>query len=300
MFSFFQKKVEKVEEVNEVDEVDEVDDVDDVKEVEEVEEDVEYTDIIFDDPVAINHNISYYLKDSNKICRFLSSWCFNRKIDQQHKNKIKEEIKSQSKHYLMGSIQVIRDKMNQIRVINGQHRLKAIEEIIREDLDNTFEMKILFECYDLEIQDITNPNEEEQEEIEKIFKTANKSLNMNPEEDHDIFCKKLIQLLCKDPVLGKGIIEVSKSEKVTKGKILKKEMFEMLKENLIIKGSVDHVFLRIKEINKKISLMENKQLFGREKPAKLRLRKLTYAQELGFFLNFDEHYATPHKWLKDI
>ena len=57
MFSFFQKKVK-------------------VEEVEEVEDDIEYTDIIFDDPIAINHNISYYLKDSNKICRFLSSWCF--------------------------------------------------------------------------------------------------------------------------------------------------------------------------------------------------------------------------------
>ena len=201
----------------------------------------------------------------------------------------------------MGSIQVVRDKMNQIRVINGQHRLKAIEEIIREDLDNTFEMKILFECYDLEIKDITDPNEEEQEEIEKLFKTANKSLNMNPEEDHDIFCKKLIQLLCKDPILGKGIIEVSKSEKVTKGKILKKEMFEMLKEHLNIRSeSVDHVLLRIKEMNKKISMMENKELFGRDKPGKDRLRKLTYAQDLGFFLNFDEHYAIPEKWLKDI
>lgn len=282
MFSFFQKKVK-------------------VEEVEEVEDDIEYTDIIFDDPIAINHNISYYLKDSNKICRFLSSWCFNRKIDQQHKNKIKEEIKSQLNHHLMGSIQVVRDKMNQIRVINGQHRLKAIEEIIREDLDNTFEMKILFECYDLEIKDITDPNEEEQEEIEKLFKTANKSLNMNPEEDHDIFCKKLIQLLCKDPILGKGIIEVSKSEKVTKGKILKKEMFEMLKEHLNIRSeSVDHVLLRIKEMNKKISMMENKELFGRDKPGKDRLRKLTYAQDLGFFLNFDEHYAIPEKWLKDI
>ena len=282
MFSFFQKKVK-------------------VEEVEEVEDDIEYTDIIFDDPIAINHNISYYLKDSNKICRFLSSWCFNRKIVQQHKNKIKEEIKSQLNHHLMGSIQVVRDKMNQIRVINGQHRLKAIEEIIREDLDNTFEMKILFECYDLEIKDITDPNEEEQEEIEKLFKTANKSLNMNPEEDHDIFCKKLIQLLCKDPILGKGIIEVSKSEKVTKGKILKKEMFEMLKEHLNIRSeSVDHVLLRIKEMNKKISMMENKELFGRDKPGKDRLRKLTYAQDLGFFLNFDEHYAIPEKWLKDI
>jgi hypothetical protein len=293
MFSFFQKKVEKVEDIEDIEEDEDVD-------VDVGEEKVEYTDIIFDNPIAINHNISYYLKDSNKICRFLSSWCFNRKIDQQHKNKIKEEIKSQSNHHLMGSIQIIRDKMNQIRVINGQHRLKAIEEIIREDLDNTFEMKILFECYDLEIQDITNPNEEEEEEIEKIFKTANKSLNMNPEEDHDIFCKKLIQLLCKDPVLGKGIIEISKSEKATKGKILKKEMFEMLKENLIVKGTVDQIFLRIKEMNKKISLMENKQLFGRDKPAKDRLRKLTYAQELGFFLNFDDYYAKPEKWLKNI
>ena len=288
MFSFFHKKVEEVEEVED----DIEDDIEDEK--------VEYTDIIFDNPIAINHNISYYLKDSNKICRFLSSWCFNRKIDQQHKNKIKEEIKSQSNHHLMGSIQIIRDKINQIRVINGQHRLKAIEEIIREDLDNTFEMKILFECYDLDIKDITNPNEEEEEEIEKIFKTANKSLNMNPEEDHDIFCKKLIQLLCKDPVLGKGIIEISKSEKATKGKILKKELFEMLKENLIVKGTVDQIFLRIKEMNKKISLMENKQLFGRDKPAKDRLRKLTYAQELGFFLNFDDYYEKPEKWLKNI
>lgn len=61
-------------------------------------------------------------------------------------------------------------------------------------------------------------------------------------------------------------------------------MFEMLKEHLITRSeSVDHVLLRIKEMNKKISMMENKELFGRDKPGKDRLRKLTYAQDLGFF-----------------
>ena len=267
-------------------------------EVEEKEVDLSE---IFINPIETQHYISYYFIECRKIGRYLSSWCFNRKIDIEHKEKIKEDLKNQKNYHLMGTIQLIRDLKKQIRVVNGQHRLKAIEEILIDDIENKFNMKIMFELYDLSIKDLCDPSDEEQDLIEEVFKTANKSLAMKFEDNyHDIFCKEVMKNICKDNVLKNGIVD--KDGKVSKSKISKKEFFEKIKEylNCNLGLSSDQVIIRMKEINSQIKMMDNKTLFGRDKPSKDRLRKLEYAHEHGFYLNIDEYYACPEKWLKDI
>ena len=101
-------------------------------------------------------------------------------------------------------------------------------------------------------------------------------------------------------MLKNGIVD--KDGKVSKSKISKKEFFEKIKEylNCNLGLSSDQVIIRMKEINSQIKMMDNKTLFGRDKPSKDRLRKLEYAHEHGFYLNIDEYYACPEKWLKDI
>jgi hypothetical protein len=265
-----------------------------LKDVEELEEEKDLSEI-FINPIESQHHISYYFIECRKIGRYLSSWCFNRKIDIEHKEKIKKDLKNQKNYHLMGTIQLIRDLKKQIRVVNGQHRLKAIEEILIDDIDNKFTMKIMFELYDLSIIDLCDPSDKEQELIEEVFETANKSLAMKFDNNHhDIFCKEIMKKLCKDNVLKNGIVDTD--GKVYKSRISKKEFFEKIKEylNCNLGLSSDQIIIRMKQINSQIKMMDNITLFGRDKPSQ------GFAHEHGFYLNIDDYYACPEKWLKDI
>src|SRR5688572_25911537 len=90
-------------------------------------------DLVFSKPIASqiwnDKLVNYYFLSVKDVAPHLSSWCFNRSINQTHKNSIKTSLISQPAPHLMGTIQIVRDKNNNCRVINGQHRLKAIQEI---------------------------------------------------------------------------------------------------------------------------------------------------------------------------
>ena len=168
---------------------------------------------VFQKPLCVqqwgeNIVVSYYFLSIRDVAPHLSSWCFNRKMADQHKNNIKKDLLSQANPHLLGSIQVIRDKKLNCRIINGQHRLSVIQEIIKEDIDFNFQMNLMFEVYDCNIEDIDDLSDVEMHKnIEAIFKIANNSLNMKPEQDHDILCKHIVIAMMNDPLLKKGIFD---------------------------------------------------------------------------------------------
>ena len=252
---------------------------------------------LFRKPLVKKNDFSCYFISSNHFAKHLQTWCFNRKIDETHKNQIKTELLDQPEPHLMGSIQIIRDVKNQVRVINGQHRLNAIQEIIKEDIENRFEIFCLFEVYDTSISDLTNPTESEQEQIVTRFKKANSSLYMKPEEEHDIFCRKLVDLLSKEEAFKKGIVDTEKS--VHKPRIVKKDLFELFKIHLSVTLSLEQVILRIKQINTHFKTLTDQDFFGSQ-PSADRLKRREKAEKIQFFLNCDNHCSTPDKWIKLI
>ena len=104
----------------------------------EVEEEVP---LFHDAPLASqkwnNRICSYYFKSIRDIAPYLSTWAFNRNIDEVHKNEIKATLAGSKHPHLMGTLQCVRDRQHQIRVINGQHRLQALWELLKEDLEMT-------------------------------------------------------------------------------------------------------------------------------------------------------------------
>lgn len=256
-------------------------------------------------PIAENTSdygqVYYYMVSVSEVASFLETWCFNRPINDDHLKKLKQEVLSQNHKHFMGSTQVIRDKSKNYRVINGQHRLKAIHEIMKEDFDMKFDMKIMIELYDLDIEDILdyNMSEENNNKIEMLFKNANNSLFLKPEDDREIFCKKIIMEMKKDPVLSKGFLDKSKTTR--KPRISSKDMFELFKLNFINNKSmsISDIILRVKELNNDFRLMNQEKFFGRKKVADLKLRQYETAKEIGFFLNLDSKY-TPETWIRMI
>ena len=73
-----------------------------------------------------------------------------------------------------------------------------------------FQMRIMFEVYDIDMDDIDDLDSSHIL-IEKMFKIANNALNMTPEQDHDLYCKRLVMAMMNDPLLKKGIVQESKN-----------------------------------------------------------------------------------------
>ncbi len=262
---------------------------------------------VFQKPLCVqqwgeNIMVSYYFLSIRDVAPHLSSWCFNRKMDDKHKENIKKDLLSKSNPHLMGSIQVIRDKKLNCRIINGQHRLSVIQEIIKEDIDFNFQMNLMFEVYDCNIEDIDDVSDAEMHKnIESIFKIANNSLNLKPEQDHDILCKQIVIAMMKDPLLKRGIVDKTVGD-VNKPKISAKLLFELLKSLLQsdkIDMSVPEIITRIKKINANISTTPFIKLFGRHNPAQSKQKQFEKAKELGFYLNLSSR-MTPDVWIEMI
>lgn len=98
---------------------------------------------VFAKPLSIqtwgkDTQVSYHFLSIRDVAPHLSFWCFNRKMDDDHKNTIKTDLLANENPHLMGSIQIVRDKSMKCRVLNGQHRLAAIQEIIKDDFNMEF------------------------------------------------------------------------------------------------------------------------------------------------------------------
>lgn len=272
------------------------------------EEDDEHDDKpydVFPNPICYqswgpNIKVSYHFLSVRHIAPHLSTWCFNRKMDATHKNKIKLALLNKDLPHLMGSIQVVRDKKLNCRVINGQHRLAAIQEIIKEDIDMKFKMNVMFEVYDCDIEDLDDLSDVNTHvNIENIFKIANNNLNMKPEQDHDLFCKQIVIAMMNDSVLKKGIVDKTNGT-VHKPKITAKDLFENFKSHLPfdkIKSTVPELVVKIKTINADVSSMPFIKLFSRHNPAQFKQKQFEKAKALGFYLNLESNMK-PCDWIE--
>ena len=240
--------------------------------------------------------VTYHLLEIRSVVQYLPTWCFNRKINEEHKNTIKEGIRKS--HHIMGSIQLVKDVYHVTRVINGQHRVKALQEIIADDIDMSFDMKVMFEVYhiDVDLEDF----ESCQDSIESLFSIANNNLNVKLDDDQELFCKKITRAVMTDSLLQKGFVDKSEGS-VHKPRCLARDLYESLKEHLPSTVTQDpvEVVKRIKEINKKLQMMSLVELFGRASPAESKMKHYKKAQRLRFFLNLDCKYPL-QEWIKMI
>lgn len=228
--------------------------------------------------------VSYHYISAVDIYPYISTLCINDRINEVHKENMKADILSSKNPHLMGTIQIIRDTNKNYKVINGEHRLKVIEEIVKTTKD--FEMHIMVEIYDISIINETI--------VDKICKISNN--NYIIKEKRDIMCIDIANAMMKDSILKKGIVETSN---VNKPRISYNELVSVLKEHIDadkLKLSTDDIIIRIKKINTLISGLSNSKLFGKADPNIQRLIQLEKAKELGFYLNMNCKIP-PKSWI---
>jgi hypothetical protein len=235
-------------------------------------------------------DVEYYLLSARQVVPYISSWSFNREINNDHKNSIKISLLDQTIPHLMGSIQIAKDKEGKCKVINGQHRLNAIQEIIKDDIDMKFDIQLMFEVYNLKNDNIND--------IENLFSLANSSLNFEKKDSVDSFCRDIILSLRGEKIYENSIVDTDKS--VYRPCISMKQFYENLKMWLpkhLYEKKIEEVVHMIKNKNNQISQIDPNSLFKNPKKSETQYRK---ACEKRFYLNLSESRYDPEQWITEL
>lgn len=234
-----------------------------------------------------------------QLCKFhvhdaiskLDVWSFNRKLNQEHVDNIYYGLCKQKQPHLIGTFKVIKDASNEMKVIDGQHRLHALRQFV--EAKPNVEFTIFVEIYNVSC--LNDPV------VFDLFKMANTNLNINVEDDLNVFVADLVNKLAEDPVLSKGIIDRNEG-RVLRPRISKKELYEVLKTNLKIQHlnqPVDVLVTKIKDMNYHISRMSYLQLFSRREPCQKKINMKCNADRYSFYLNIEGNYSI-EKWIDEL
>lgn len=297
-FNLFGKREELEDDFeSEVEDVDEKDENKEVNTVNLFDKPVHST--IWSSPEFENNIIvDIHMLSARKVIPYLSTWSFNREINIVHKLQIKKSLLQQKSPYLIGSIQIARDKTGNYKVINGQHRLHSLQEIINEDLEMKFDINCIFEVFSLNISDITNPSLSECTLIEKLFKLANSSLNFEKKDSVDSFCRDIILSLRGDEIYKNNIVDTEKL--VYRPSINMKDFYENLKKYLpkkLYEMKVEEVVNMIKKKNNELSRINPNELYKNPKKSEKQYEK---ALNKRFFLNLSESRFGPDRWITEL
>jgi len=226
-----------------------------------------------------------------QLIRQVDNWAYNRVLNAEHVKTIKESLLAQKYPHLMGTIKIVCDPNGSKRIIDGQHRTEAIRQILSEDIEMLWTMNVMVEMYALASI--------ESREVLELYQTANNNLNVKPEDDPDLGLITLLDAIMADPLLSGGVID-KQDGRVNKPRISKKDLFEAFKAAPGCTGGLPtrDVVARIKQINAQISMLSNKDLYGRraETTSQLRLKQRQRAQATNFFLNLDSVNWGIEKW----
>lgn len=235
--------------------------------------------------------LEIYKFDAQDIVPILDVWSFNRKLNTEHVHSIYEGLCVQNRPHLIGTIKVIKDIFGDMKVIDGQHRVQALRMFCDTHPDN--HIFILVEMYHVQSLDDAI--------VFQLFKIANTNLNINVDDDLNMFVVELVNKLAADAELSKGIIDKNDG-RVNRPRISKKELYEALKTNLKmnhLNQSTDLLLSKIKALNAKVGKMSYLELFSRREPSQKRINMKCNADKYGFYLNMEGNYYL-EKWISEL
>lgn len=242
-----------------------------------------------------NTTFELYICDARSLLRHVDNWSFNRCVRHHHVKSIVDDLKCMRYPHLLGSIKIVRNSHHkqQLRIIDGQHRLLAIRQIMEQDEFMTWNMDVIVEIY--EVENINYGND-----VFDLYIKANKNMNVEPEDSLDMEIVNIVNALCQDKILSMGIID-KQDGSVYRPRISKKELYENFKSHYkpLEKMRLEHVVARVKEINRKIGLMSHRNMFG-EKSTQRVARQKKKADDLKFYLNVADSRYPPKIWIPII
>tara|TARA_Y100000385_G_scaffold280908_1_gene332794 strand:- start:3262 stop:4056 length:795 start_codon:yes stop_codon:yes gene_type:complete len=163
-----------------------------------------------------NDHTSVYVSTARDFIPSIRSWGAQRSINEHHVDQLAEQLKTTKR--VIGSFKLIVDKNDEARCIDGQHRILALQKIMRDDV--FFDIDILLEVYSVDAL--------ESEEAAKLFRAANNTLNISDQELPEVGTQLILSELNKN-FPGFLVDPKTASGRVNRPRINKRILCEALK-----------------------------------------------------------------------
>lgn len=256
---------------------------------------------IADDKYIIKLTIKELIQES-KI------WLYNRQLISEKVEELKKEMRdntipSSSTPILM--ISVIYDeeiKSNDdypkcLHIIDGQHRVQAIRELLDNSEINP-EQEIFSECYF-----INNCETKNKDIATQLFKKRNSNMPFDNKDIPDTRIQDLVERIMDDEKLNPNVQGIRiKNEQNTSHEpfIHKKELFYIFNKHRqsFSNLSLDDIITNLKIITNKISIKDFKDIYKKTDDVDKKLKKYKKAKNADFWLGLksSEKYS-PEKWI---
>jgi len=251
-------------------------------------------DILTTTTVFEDIQLSLYKFKARTIVADLNSWAFNRNVNEEHVKKIYNDLCKQKQKHLMGTIKAVFAKKEDVfQLIDGQHRTLGLSKFVEDAKNQSTDFDLFIEVYHVKsIHD---------KDVYMLYKTANNNLNVSVEDDVDMRIVDIVDALCADPVIGKGITDEN-NKRTNKPKISKKKLYEAIKENIRaqdLKLPTDEIVRRVKNINVFIRNVIAEKYHIDKIIADDNRNALTIAIRSNFYLNLETKYL-PERWIAII
>ena len=227
-----------------------------------------------------DNNVRFYKTDVRDFIPEITNATFQRKVDADHVKKLAEELKL-SKH-CVGTFKAVQfEDDNRVELIDGQHRVLALAEIMKNDA--TFNMNVFLEVY-------TSTDKKSQRDW---FIRANNVKNFEEEDLPNVAVDELVDRL--KMAFGNSIVntEIVNKTKIYRPKVDSQALTQALKKHIDEHSitDADALFQRIIQLNN-IAGMKGMKGFKNVSATMWKKAK----DNGGFYLGLYENLV----WVKDI
>ena len=215
--------------------------------------------------------VMIYVAECRKLIPNIIPWQYNRKLDDNHVEDLKNIILK--KESFEGNIDILKCG-DELCIVNGQHRVKALQNIM--DQDSSFTMEVIVNLHNVSSFDSSEAND--------IFNATNNTKNVETRDRPDIklqnICNRLIDKFPKG-------IKNNPTGKATLHRMDKKQFYNLIQYNDSFNdenNSEDYLFNKIVELNTKLSNQSFEELFNTKRTSKQRRKLYDGAVKDGFYL----------------
>jgi hypothetical protein len=226
-----------------------------------------------------NKLFKIYQISTREFVNNIKMWSCQRELNTLHVKNLEQSILDRG--YLLGTFKVIRDKNCDLRLIDGQHRVTALQNLM--DKNSKFDCDSIVELYEVDSF--------ENEESIKLFFDANNTLNINGKDTTSSNLQRVLQHFVNEyPGI---IIDVKEGKRCNRPRINKRIFVTKLKQ-LVLDYDQETIIKTISEYNKKMGRFSNEVL--RLKCGSYSTKMYDIAKENGCFLGLIPDFG----WIEEL
>ena len=241
----------------------------------ESDDEISEVELVLSEPVATVGNTRYY-KSSARDLIHIPIWTYQRCMDPQHVEVLSQHFKE--RFHSIGTIKALITSDDDIRIIDGQHRLAAWRNIMKSDA--SWNSQVLLEVYEVESLDSRKAFD--------LFKQVNNVKNLRVDDLPSETTRRILERIMKK--WPGSLKRVGEGKRVNRPKICNRKLYNKIKDYLKdSKLGEDEFWEGMLEMNRARGLWS----CNRFRCSKATMEK---ARELGFYLGMESELS----WIDQV